>query len=192
MQTENKDIVPIVVGISGASGVVYAREFLRRLVAKHIQVHLSITPAGFIVIEKELGVKLDDGRPDLEEFLGMEASSITYHHISQIKAPPCSGSFETRGTVVVPCSMGRLATIASGIAQDFIGRCADVTLKEGRKLVLVPRETPLNLIHIRNILRVAEAGGVILPAMPGFYEAPNSIEDLVNFVVRKMLSQFAL
>jgi len=193
---------PLVVGITGASGAVYAREFLRRLASRGVAVHLSISAAGFAVIEEELGLSLDERRPDLDKLIGVEdqrhgrrgtvLALPEYFHCSDIGAPACSGSLRTRGMVVVPCSMGRLAAIAAGLSRDFIDRAADVTLKEGRRLVLVPRETPLNLIHIKNMLAAAQAGATVFPAMPGFYRHPRSVDELVCFLVDRILEYLEL
>lgn len=174
----------IVVAITGASGAPYARALLRHLAeaGDGIRVHLVASSAGRLVYKLEMGVALEDDLP----------ADIRVYDEKDFTAPCASGSFPTAGMVVVPCSMGTLGALAGGLSQNLIHRAADVCLKEGRRLILVPRETPLNRIHLANMLRLAEAGATILPAMPGFYHSPRNLEDLVRFITARILDQLRL
>jgi flavin prenyltransferase len=171
----------LIVAITGASGAPYARMLLHTLAAE-AQVHLVASEAGRLVYELEIGKPLPDDLP----------AGVSVYRENDFTAPFASGSFLSEGMVVVPCSMGTLAAIANGISQNLIHRAADVCLKEGRRLVLVPRETPLNAIHLENMLRLSRAGAVILPAMPGFYQQPQAVDDLVRFVVARIIEQLHL
>ncbi len=168
----------LVFAITGASGAPYARTLLRAL-PPGFQVHLVASKAGRLVYELEVGRPFESDIP----------SGVRLYDEKDFTAPFASGSFPSTGMVIVPCSMGTLAAIAHGISRNLIHRAADVCLKERRPLVLVPRETPLNPIHLKNMLQVSEAGGVILPAMPGFYHHPRSIDDLVRFVAARIMDQ---
>lgn len=173
----------LLVGITGASGAVYALFFLRKLREISIPCEVIITDAGKIVIKHELEM---DWRA-----LGEYAEKI--YGERDIGAPPASGSAPYLGLVIIPCSMGTLAGIATGQARNLLLRAGDVTLKEKRPLVLVVREAPLNSIHLQNMLTIAQAGGVIFPAMPGFYNRPKTLEELVEHFVERLLqfmSQF--
>jgi 4-hydroxy-3-polyprenylbenzoate decarboxylase len=172
----------LVMGITGASGAPYARALLGALSRAKVFVHLVTSAAGRLVYELETGHPI---REDLPE-------NVRLYSEKDFTAPFASGSFPTLGMVIVPCTMGSLAAIAQGISQNLIHRAADVCLKEKRPLVLVPRETPLNTIHLRNMLRLAQAGAVILPPMPGFYHLPRSIDDLIHFVTARILDQFKI
>lgn len=180
------------VGITGASGHAYAEALLRGLVAGGHGVDLCITRAGALVLRHELGVDAGEGGERLgdalEGWLGAEvAGGIEVFLPEEVGAPPSSGTALGSGAVLVPCSMGTLARVAAGFSSNLVERVADVALKEGRRLVLVPRETPLSRIHLENMTRLASMGAVILPAMPGFYHGPKSIEDLVGHVAGKIL-----
>jgi 4-hydroxy-3-polyprenylbenzoate decarboxylase len=186
-------ITDIIVGITGASGAVYATRLLEILVRAGRRVHLTVSPAGAEVLKTELGVSVD-----LENFdagqLGLpaeriEPGTLAYHHYRDYSAPIASGSFLTAGMVICPCSMGTLASVANGLSTNLIQRAADVHLKERRKLIVVPRETPLGSIQLENMKRLSDAGAVVLPAMPGFYHQPKSIAELVDFVVSRILDQ---
>jgi len=166
-----------VVAISGASGAIYGVRLLRALKEANVEVHLTISPAG------EINLKLETGMPVSEL---TKLASHTYA-ANDLSAPIASGSFLVDGMVIVPCSTRTLAAIANGYTDNLISRAADVNLKERRILVLVPRETPVNQIHIKNMLTLARAGAVILPASPGFYHNPETIDDLVDHVVGKIL-----
>lgn len=184
----------IIVGITGASGAIYALHTIRALLKNGAEVHMVISDYGAYVIESETGFKLKgSGLAGLfrEKFRDIpETAEIVRYSNKDLAASISSGSFATDGMVVVPCSMKTLAGIAQGIAGSLIERSADVTLKEGRKLVLVPRETPLNKIHLKNLLAASDAGAHILPAMPAFYQKPRSIEDLADFIAGRILSLF--
>lgn len=172
----------LVIGISGASGIIYGVKLLQALRELSVETHLTITDSAVKVAEHEHGMSK-------EEIVGL----ATYHYdINDLTAPIASGSFTHDGMVVAPCSMKTLAGIANGYADNLLLRAADVTLKEKRRLILVPRETPLSVIHLRNMLNLARAGAVILPAMPGFYGGPRTIEDLVNHVVGRVLDQLGI
>ena len=176
------------VGITGASGAPYGVRCLRALGELGYEVDLAISAAGFKVIRHECGVALEAEKPDLRPLVGERAATrIRWHPNEAIEAPPSSGTFRQGGALIVPCSMGTLARVAAGFSSCLVERCADVALKERRPLVLVPRETPLNPIHLRNMLRLARAGATILPAMPGFYHRPERLADLVDHVVAKVL-----
>jgi len=167
----------LIVAITGASGVVYGKRFLEVLNEKKVEIYLIVSKAAERVIEHELEMN----RKDLEKLA---------HHIysdGDLGAPFMSGSFQTDGMVIVPCSMKTLAGIAHGYSDNLILRAADVTLKERRKLVVVPRETPLNVVHLRNMLTVAKLGVVVVPAMPAYYHKPKKVGELVDFVVGKVL-----
>jgi 4-hydroxy-3-polyprenylbenzoate decarboxylase len=204
----------LVLGITGASGAVYAARLLDILLAAGRNVHVSISPAGQAVLRHELNVDLDlrNVRPDeLVERLNAAAAEIggwkpadvveprarprgelRYHHYQDFMAPIASGSALTAGMVICPCSGGTLSAIAHGGSDNLIQRAADVHLKERRRLVLVPRETPLSAIQLDNMKRCAEAGAVVLPAMPGYYHQPRSIGDLVDFVVARVCDQLGV
>ncbi len=185
----------LVVGITGASGVIYARRLLQVLVNSGRRVHLTISPSGAEVLAHELGLSVDLANFDPQRLLSANEAptgELVYHHYQNFRAGIASGSFLTGGMVVCPCSMGTLASIASGQSTNLIQRAADVHLKERRKLIVVPRETPLGSIQLENMKRLADAGAVILPAMPGFYHGATSILDLVDFVVGRICDQLGV
>jgi len=184
----------MIVGVTGASGAIYALHTLRALLTKGIEVHIVFSDYGAYVIESETDFSLKTGDM-LESFRAkygdeVMSGSIVKYSNKDLAATISSGSFKTDGMVVVPCSMKTLAGVAQGVAGNLIERAADVTLKEGRKLVLVPRETPLNKIHLKNMLAAADAGAHILPAMPAFYQKPTSIEELADFIAARILALF--
>lgn len=183
-----------VVGVTGASGVVYGVRLVQALLERPLEVHLIITPDGREVLAHELGL---DG--DVPAILKRDygngrhpAARLHEHRAESFFAPPASGSFRHDGMAVVPCSMKTLAAVAAGLADNLLNRAADICLKERRPLVLVPRETPLSRIHLANMLRLTEAGAVVLPPSPGFYHRPRQIADLVDFVVARILDQLGL
>lgn len=185
------------VGITGASGHLYAQTLVRALVACGAQVDLSVTDAGAKVMRHELGV--DPGERGellharLEAWLGPDAARhVRAFRSDAVEAPPSSGTSLTGGVIVCPCSMGTLARVSAGLSSNLVERAADVALKEGRPLVLVPRETPLSIIHLENMLRLARLGAILLPAMPGFYHRPKSRDDLVDHVVGKVLDRLGV
>ncbi len=180
---------PLVVGVTGASGAPYAVRLIRALVENQVPTSLIISSHGWRLFSLEVGVESESG---LRELLAGDWSRIRVFDNRDRGAEPASGSAPTRGMVVCPCSMGTLAAIAGGHSRSLIERAADVTLKERRPLVLVPRETPLSEVHLRNMLAVTQAGAVVLPAAPGFYGSPKGIDDLVDFVVARILSHVGL
>jgi 4-hydroxy-3-polyprenylbenzoate decarboxylase len=185
----------LVVAVTGASGSPYAVRLLEALLTAGRTVHLVISPAATEVMERELGVTIDLARFDAAVLLGarhIDVSRLHYHHFRDFQAGIASGSFLTAGMVVCPCSMGTVAAIAHGISENLIHRAADVHLKERRKLVLVPRETPLGLVQLKNLLAVAEAGAVVLPAMPAFYTLPKSVDDMIDFMVGRVCDQLGV
>jgi len=169
--------VRLVVAITGASGAIYGKRLLEVLRNKKVDTHLVISKAAEKVIEHEL----ETTKPSLEKL----ADHV--YDVDDLTAPILSGSFKTDGMIIIPCSMKTVAGIAHGYSDNLILRAADVTLKEGRKLILVPRETPLNVIHLRNMLELAKQGVTIIPAMPAFYHKPKKIDALVNYVIGKVL-----
>jgi 4-hydroxy-3-polyprenylbenzoate decarboxylase len=177
---------PIVVGITGASGAPYAVRLLQQLTAAHRSVSLIVSKYGMRLLDAEMGIGSVDA---LRTAVGKDAWDSCVHTYSNDDrgAPPASGSALTAGMIVCPCSMGTLSAISVGSSRSLIERAADVTLKEKRKLILVPRETPLSAIHLANMLRLTRAGAVVMPASPGFYHRPKAISDLVDFVVARML-----
>ena len=184
--------LPWIVAVTGASGAVFARRLLQCLLQADCDVHLVISPAGAEVILQELGLTLDLSAFRAEPLLGAETQSaarLHYHRYLDLLAPIASGSFRTAGMIVCPCSGGTLSAIAHGTDQNLIQRAASVHLKERRKLILVPRETPLSLPMIDNMRAATLAGAVILPAMPGWYHKPVTLDDLVDFVVARILDQ---
>jgi len=180
--------------ITGASGAVYGIRLLEELLARGLHVDLLVSPTGHIILDHELGlkVKADAGDGPVISGEGKGAKvirnpALRYFPGDDLTAGLASGSSLKRTMIVCPCSMGALARIASGVSGNLIERAADCVLKERGRLVLVPRETPLHTIHLENMLRLARAGAVILPAMPGFYHGPRSMDDLVGFIVGKVL-----
>ncbi|THF78371.1 UbiX family flavin prenyltransferase [Cohnella fermenti] len=177
-----------VVGWTGASGAVYGVKLCKELLAAGIEVHLVVSDAGWRVLKEELGWDAARRKEALAEGLGLdESSALKFYPFGDIGAAIASGSFLCEGMVVVPCSMGTLSAIAHGSADNLLTRSADVALKEGRPLLLVPRETPLHAIHLENMLKLARLGVRIVPAMPAFYHGPQTLEDAVDFVVGKVL-----
>jgi len=176
----------LVLAITGASGAVYGVSMARELLLRDFEVHLVASEAACIVLGQEMGW---DFAPGVEEVFHRHIPGDKLHFYSNddIAAPVASGSFINSGMLVMPCSMSTLSAIAHGSAHNLITRAADVMLKERRQLILVPRETPLNSIHLRNMLLLAEAGAQIVPAMPAFYHKPETIDDMVNFMVGKVL-----
>jgi 4-hydroxy-3-polyprenylbenzoate decarboxylase len=186
---------PICIGVTGASGAVYAVRLLEVLSASGRDVHLSISPSGRDVIRQELGFEIDLDRFALQQLLPKEDDArgkIEYFHWQDFMAPMASGSFLTGGMVICPCSGTTLSSVAAGAAGNLIQRAAEVHLKERRKLILVPRETPLSLAHIDNMRRVTEAGAVVLPASPGWYHGVQEVGDLVDFFVARVCDQLGV
>jgi len=187
----------LVVAMTGASGAAYGVRLVEVILRAGWRIHLVVSPSGCQVIEQELGRKLDLDHVDPAALLGSAARDVDLrlircHHFKDLRAGIASGSYLTAGMAVCPCSMGTLAAIAHGICENLIHRAADVHLKERRKLVLVPRETPLGLVQLRNLTSLAEAGAVILPAAPGFYHRPHRVEELVDFVEARVCDQLGV
>ena len=187
-----------VVGISGGSGAPYTKRVIEGLVQAGHDAKLVITDAGRRVFEIELGISLT-GNPasdttTLNESLdlGSGAGSVELFEQSNVAATIASGSYECAGMVVLPCSMGTLARIAAGVSSNLLERAADVAIKERRTLILVPRETPLSLIHLRNMTAVTEAGAIVMPAMPGFYHHPEKVQDLVDMIAGRVLDKLGV
>ncbi|MAT15351.1 MAG: 3-octaprenyl-4-hydroxybenzoate carboxy-lyase [Planctomyces sp.] len=190
--------LPYVVAMTGASGSRYGLRLLEVMLKSGCDVHLTMSPSAGEVFKTEVNrtvdlkdVTLEALYPGAEWIHDCEARFHYYRHFD-FGAGMASGSFRTAGMVIVPCSMGTLSSIAHGLSANLIHRAADVHLKERRKLIVVPRETPLGTIQLRNMTTLSEAGAVILPAMPGFYRQPESIEDLIDFVVARILDQLDL
>jgi flavin prenyltransferase len=183
----------VFLGVTGASGAPYAERLLRALAEAGCEIGLTASRSGIEVIATELYGDPSLARAEvLERFVGDAAPGVTVYADSDFKSPYASGSAKVDGYVVCPCSMATVGTLAVGAMQNLIHRAASVAIKERRKLVLVPRETPLSSIHLRGLATLDEAGAVILFAAPGFYHAPTSIEDLVDFVVARCLDQLGL
>ncbi|TWU48823.1 putative aromatic acid decarboxylase [Rubripirellula tenax] len=201
--------LPIVIAITGASGAIYAARLMQVLCQTDQEIHLTISPSGAAVIAQELDLRLDIRRPNLESLVGYVApwttsqaikenasraaelvnDQIHFHQYDDYMTPIASGSFRTRAMVICPCSGSTLSGIARAAASNLIQRAAEVHLKEHRKLVIVPRETPMSVLQIENMHRLAQAGAVLLPAMPGWYHGVDSIDSLVDFVVARILDQ---
>ena len=183
----------VFLGVTGASGAPYAERLLRALVAADCEVGLAASRSGIEVIATELYRDPSIRREEvLERFVGESASNVTVYGESDFSSPYASGSAKVDAYVICPCSMATVGTLASGAMQNLIHRAASVALKERRKLVLVPRETPLSSIHLRGLATLNEAGAVILFAAPGFYHAPETIDDLVDFLVARCLDQIGI
>ena len=180
---------PVVLALTGASGAPYAVRLLEVLSGKQVPVWLIVSSHGWRLLQEECGIGELDG---LRAATGGDWSSVTLFPDEDRGAKPASGSQQTSGMVICPCSMGTVSAIAQGCSRSLVERAADVTLKERRKLILVPRETPLSLIHLRNLVQVTEAGAVVIPAAPGFYHRPKEIAELVDFIVQRVLDQLGL
>lgn len=195
----------IVLAITGASGVPYAVRLLQVLCRSDAEIHLTLSVSGATVIRQELGLAIDPRKPDLGKLLAFRPDwsadqvdapetvtvpdTLKFHQYDDYMTPIASGSFQTDAMVVCPCSGSTLSGIARAAASNLITRAAEVHLKEHRKLILVPRETPMSVLQIENLHRVAQAGAVVLPAMPGWYHDVKSLDDIVDFVVSRILDQ---
>ena len=180
---------PLVVALTGASGAPYGLRLLEVLARGRIPVWLIPSSHGMRLLRDECGIESLDA---LRSATGGDWSSVTVFPDSDRGALPASGSRPTSGMVVCPCSMGTVAAIAAGTSRSLIERAADVTLKERRRLILVPREAPLSLVHLRNLVSVTEAGAVVIPAAPGFYHRPTQVEELVDFIVQRILDHLGI
>ena len=180
---------PVVLALTGASGAPYGVRLLEVLAQQRIPVWLIASEHGMRLLREECNIKSLEG---LKEATGGDWTSVVLFPDDDRGAKPASGSQRTAGMVICPCSMGTVAAVAGGTSRSLVERAADVTLKERRKLILVPRETPLSAIHLENMLRLVRAGAVILPANPGFYHHPRNVGDLVDFVVARVLDQLGI
>lgn len=185
---------PLILGISGASGLIYAVRALKFLLEANYEIDVVASRATSMVWQAEQNVKMP-AEPELQEKFWREQAGVATegqlrcHRWGDVGATIASGSFRTLGMVIMPCSMSTVAKLANGLSSDLLERAADVQIKEGRPLVVVPRETPFSLIHLRNLTALAEAGVRIVPAIPAWYHQPQTIEDLVDFVVARTLDQ---
>ncbi|HRF59711.1 MAG TPA: flavin prenyltransferase UbiX [Fimbriimonadaceae bacterium] len=182
----------LVVGVTGASGAIYAQRFLRQAARHYAEVFLTLSEQAVQVAATELGLTISKQDFSTQAWLGEDLPNIRLLDDRNYFTPPASGSFRHDGMVIVPCSMGTAGRIANGISNDLVTRAADVCLKEGRKLILVPREMPWNLIMLRNLTALAEAGATVLPACPAWYQSPKSLEDLADTVVARILQQLGV
>ena len=183
----------IVVAVSGASGAIYAVQFLRQATHCFDEIYLILSENAAAVYHQETGNTLV--RPySAEQYPGgsMGPGRIIFTGTKDYFTPPASGSFRHMGMVIIPCSMGTIGRIAGGVSNDLTTRAADVCLKERRKLILVARETPLNLIHLRNMVTVTEAGAIVLPAVPSFYTRPETVEEVIDTVVARVLQNLGV
>ncbi|WP_042203292.1 UbiX family flavin prenyltransferase [Paenibacillus camerounensis] len=181
-----------VVGITGASGGIYGIRLTETLLSMGYTVHLVVSNAGWRVFKEELGFAASDREGFLNGQFSGYPGSLHYHPVADIGASIASGSFRTEGMIIMPCSMGTLSAVAHGGSDNLMTRAADVMLKEGRPLVLVPRETPLHAIHLENMLKLSRLGVKLIPAMPAFYFGPRSMDDLVDFMVGKVLDSLGI
>jgi len=181
--------LPTVLAITGASGAPYAVRLLEVLAQARVPVWLIVSGHGLRLLQEECGIGSVEA---LVSAASGDGSTITVYTDADRGGKPASGSQRTAGMVICPCSMGTLSAVAHGSSRSLIERAADVTLKEGRKLVLVPRETPLSLVHLRNMAACLEAGATVLPAAPGFYHRPTRVAELVDFIVQRIVDQLGL
>ncbi len=185
---------PLILGVTGASGLIYAVRAIKYLLEADYRIELVASRAAGIVWQAEDNIKMPAEPGAQAQFWRQQAQvptagTLVCHPWGDVGANIASGSFRTLGMVIMPCSMSTVGKIATGLSSDLLERAADVQLKEGRKLVIVPRETPFSLIHLRNLTALAEAGARIVPAIPAWYHKPKTIEDLVDFVVARVLDQ---
>lgn len=188
---------PLILGITGASGLIYAVRALKFLLEADYTIELVASKSTYMVWQAEENIRMPVEAAQQEQFWRQQAGvamggKLRCHPWGDVGANIASGSFRTVGMLVMPCSMSTVAKLAAGLSSDLLERAADVQLKEGRKLVVVPRETPFSLIHLRNLTTLAEAGARIVPAIPAWYHQPQTIEDLVDFVVARALDQFEI
>ncbi|WP_339297302.1 flavin prenyltransferase UbiX [Paenibacillus sp. FSL R5-0623] len=188
-QSDNKRLV---VGITGASGSIYGIRLIETLLDLEYNVHLVISNAGWRVLKEELDWDVTNRDAVLEEKFGNRAGSLIYHPVSDIGASIASGSYLADGMIIMPCSMGTLSSIAQGSSDNLMSRAADVMMKEGRTLILVPRETPLHAIHLENMLKLSRLGVRMIPAMPAFYYKPQTMDELILFLVGKVLDSLRI
>ena len=182
----------LVVAVTGASGAIYAQRLLIHATKHFEEIFLCLSTQALLVAKTELGLTLSRQEFSTKEWLGEEYAQIKLLNEKDYFTPPASGSFRHDGMVIVPCSLGTAGRIANGISNDLVTRAADVCLKEQRKLILVPREMPWNLIHLRNMTQLAEAGATILPACPAWYTNPTTLEELADTVVARILQNLGV
>lgn len=184
---------PLIIGVSGASGLIYAVRALKFLLASDYSIELVASKSTYTVWQAEQNIRMPPDPIAQEQFwrsqAGVTSGKLRCHPWSDVGAGIASGSFRSLGMMIIPCSMSTVAKLAVGLSSDLLERAADVQIKEGRKLVIVPRETPFSLIHLRNLTTLAETGVRVVPAIPAWYHNPKSIEDLVDFVVARALDQ---
>lgn len=185
----------LILGISGASGMIYAVRMLKFLLEADYSIDLVASKGSYLVWQEEDNVRIPPDPIEQEKFWRSyidvpEKGKLICHRFTDLGASIASGSFRTLGMIIIPCSMSTVAKINAGLSSDLLERAADVQIKEGRKLVIVPRETPFSLIHLRNLTALAEVGVRIVPAIPAWYHQPKTINDLVDFVIARTLDQF--
>ncbi|WP_341527492.1 flavin prenyltransferase UbiX [Nostoc sp. UHCC 0302] len=190
----SNNTIPLILGVSGASGLIYAVRAIKFLLEAEYSIELVASKATYMVWQSEQDIRMPPESTQQEQFWREQAGvalsgKLQCHPWSDVGANIASGSFRTLGMMIIPCSMSTVAKLAAGLSSDLLERAADVQLKEGRKLVVVPRETPFSLIHLRNLTSLAEVGARIVPAIPAWYHNPQTIEDLVDFVVARALDQ---
>ncbi len=180
-----------IIAITGASGAIYGVRLLEYMVRKGFKVYLTITREGWYILKEEVGFFWEGGEKEINsaicKYYGVSSESLHYYSEDNLTAPIASGSVHTDGMIVIPCSMKVVASMACGFASNLVERAADVILKEKRRLIIVPRETPLNSIHLRNLLTLSEMGVHVIPAMPAFYSRPEKVADIVDFIVGRVL-----
>ncbi|TLS76695.1 UbiX family flavin prenyltransferase [Mariprofundus erugo] len=191
MNFGTKATEPVIIAVTGASGSCYALRLIQRLAAAGVPLHILLSDAARVVLDQELDLKLPADPAGtaaaLAEHVSVEADNIHCYATRDWFSPAASGSAGIRRMIIIPCSMGTLAHIANGASDNLIERAADVMIKERGQLILVPRETPLSAIHLENMLKLARLGVEIIPAMPGFYHRPESLDDIIDFVVDRVL-----
>ncbi len=197
LSTTSNKTRPLILGITGASGLIYAVRAIKFLLEADATIELVASKSTYMVWQAEQQVRMPLDVVQQEQFWRQQAGvesggKLRCHPWGDVGATIASGSYRTQGMLIMPCSMSTVAKIAAGLSSDLLERAADVQLKEGKKLVLVPRETPFSLIHLRNLTALAEAGVRIVPAIPAWYHNPQTVEDLVDFVVARALDQFDL
>ncbi|WP_310410011.1 flavin prenyltransferase UbiX [Chamaesiphon sp. OTE_8_metabat_110] len=185
---------PLILGITGASGLIYAIRAIKYLLAADYQIELVASKSTYMVFQAEDQIRLPSEPEEQADFWRERAGvptggKLRCHRWGDVGANIASGSYRTQGMLIIPCSMSTVGKLAAGLSGDLLERAADVQLKEGRRLVIVPRETPFSLIHLRNLTSLAEAGAAIVPACPAWYQKPQSIDDLVDFVVARALER---